>query len=69
MNYYDRELERQHERFLEPDEPKPLCKCESCGEPLYEGDAVLEWWQEGEVFCDEKCLLEYAGATPVILGY
>ena len=34
-----------------------------------EGDAVLEWWQEGEVFCDEKCLLEYAGATPVILGY
>lgn len=34
-----------------PEEGKPVMYCKSCGEPLYEGDSVLDVC--GDVWCDE----------------
>lgn len=36
-----------------PDDPKPVAYCSLCGEPLYEGDGILDVL--GDMWC-EKCI-------------
>lgn len=37
-----------------PDNPKPIAYCDICGEPIYEGDAVIDYFE----LSHEECFTE-----------
>ena len=39
-----------------PEEPEPVEYCHQCGEPMYEGEPVYEFFDEG--ICEE-CLMKH----------
>lgn len=59
------------DRFREPDEVEVVvARCDHCGDELWNYQEVIE--AEGELFCDDACLLEWfkdgVGARTVTAG-
>ncbi len=45
-------VDRLRDRWLDPPpDPEPICRCDACGEGIYEGERA--WIILDETFCDD----------------
>lgn len=60
------------DRFSRPlageKEPKAVARCMSCDEVFFEGEQVVTWTEEDELFCDEYCFNQYMDVRKVFVG-